>query len=149
MANTITIDGKCSNYEQHSRNVKQDIHLGLIGWGVWPNERVFHGIIFTLLKFSLFSLPIWQKEGLLQSNLKIIQVTNTKTNSKADSATLTLPKCVHGKSKTIYFYHQFEQFPFVVKLVMSTLFYEYYHRMCIKCQWCGREYEKAVGRARA
>jgi len=32
MANTITLAGECSNYEQHSRNVKQDVHLGLIGW---------------------------------------------------------------------------------------------------------------------
>ena len=149
MANTITLAGNVVTMNNTPKMLNKIYILAWLVGVVWPNERVFHGIIFTLLKFSLFSLPIWQKEGLLQSNLKIIQVTNTKTNSKADSATLTLPKCVHGKSKTIYFYHQFEQFPFVVKLVMSTLFYEYYHRMCIKCQWCGREYEKAVGRARA
>jgi len=30
--NTITLAGKCSNYEQHSRNVEQDMYLGFVGW---------------------------------------------------------------------------------------------------------------------
>ena len=54
MANTITLAGKCSNYEQHSQNVKLNIHLGLIGWGgvaKWEGVSRYHFHVTEILTF--------------------------------------------------------------------------------------------------